>query len=199
MEAGARENRQAAVELRGPGGEPVDFRRTLASHGVAALPPNRIDEEAWTLETTLAAGPARAADATPGVATVEPAAAAPVLHRMLNLDEDLSAFYAVAAGDAELHWVTRGAGRMLRSPTVFGRRLDDLHAGKTGAAAIERVRPYEPRPAAAERRYDSAKTLRAARAGFGWSVVSLMSSRARSQLLAPTARLTAWNQKACVT
>ncbi len=39
--------------MLGAGGEPVDFRRTLASHGVADLPPNRIDEEAWTLELTL--------------------------------------------------------------------------------------------------------------------------------------------------
>jgi N-glycosylase/DNA lyase len=38
---------------------------------------------------------------------------------MLRLDEDLSGFYAVAARDPELAWVTAGAGRMLRSPTVF--------------------------------------------------------------------------------
>ena len=42
------------LELVGAGGEPVDFRRTLASHGVAELLPNRLDEQAWTLETTLA-------------------------------------------------------------------------------------------------------------------------------------------------
>ena len=29
----------AELELRGPAGEPVDLRRTLLSHGVAALPP----------------------------------------------------------------------------------------------------------------------------------------------------------------
>jgi hypothetical protein len=34
------------LELVGAGGEPVDLRRTLASHGVADLPPNEIDEEA---------------------------------------------------------------------------------------------------------------------------------------------------------
>ena len=31
------------IELVGAGGEPVDFRRTIASHGVASLPPARID------------------------------------------------------------------------------------------------------------------------------------------------------------
>ena len=44
---------------------------------------------------------------------------AETLRRILNLDEDLSGFYAVAARDPELAWVTRGAGRMLRSETVF--------------------------------------------------------------------------------
>ena len=38
---------------------------------------------------------------------------------MLRLDEDLSHFYALVAEDGKLAWVTRGAGRMLRSPTVF--------------------------------------------------------------------------------
>ncbi len=107
------------LELRGPAGEPVDFRRTLASHGVATLPPNRIDEEAWTLETTLPLGRVRVAEAAPGTVSVEPRGAVPVVRRMLNLDEDLSGFYQHAAADPELSWVTRGAGRMLRSPTVF--------------------------------------------------------------------------------
>jgi 3-methyladenine DNA glycosylase/8-oxoguanine DNA glycosylase len=35
------------------------------------------------------------------------------------MDEDLSAFYAVALEDPDLAWVARGAGRMVRSPTVF--------------------------------------------------------------------------------
>jgi N-glycosylase/DNA lyase len=38
---------------------------------------------------------------------------------MLRLDADLSAFYATAATDPELSWAAAGAGRMLRSPTVF--------------------------------------------------------------------------------
>jgi N-glycosylase/DNA lyase len=38
---------------------------------------------------------------------------------VLRLDEDLSPFYAVAAKDPDLQWVTSGAGRMVRSPTVF--------------------------------------------------------------------------------
>ena len=44
----------AELPLVGAGGEPVDFARTIVSHGVAELPPNRLDLDARTLETTLA-------------------------------------------------------------------------------------------------------------------------------------------------
>jgi N-glycosylase/DNA lyase len=124
----------AGLRLQGPGGEPIDLPRTLSSHGVAELPPNRIDERAWTLETTLAvgrghartvrleqSGPAGASLFTfgrpPGRALAE-VLVATVTH-MLRLTEDLSAFYALCAGDPRLDWVPMGAGRMLRAPTVF--------------------------------------------------------------------------------
>ena len=42
-----------------------------------------------------------------------------VVRHMLRLDEDLSRFYAMVADDDQLAWAKRGAGRMLRSPTVF--------------------------------------------------------------------------------
>jgi len=41
------------------------------------------------------------------------------LRHMFRLDEDLSPFYAVARADSKLEWAAAGAGRMLRSPTVF--------------------------------------------------------------------------------
>jgi 3-methyladenine DNA glycosylase/8-oxoguanine DNA glycosylase len=113
------------IELVGAGGEPVDLRRTLASHGVADLLPNHLDEQAWTLETTLAldgkARTVRLSEGSPGHARVQGASkrALAVIRHMLRLDEDLSHFYALVAGDPVLSWVTEGAGRMLRSPTVF--------------------------------------------------------------------------------
>jgi N-glycosylase/DNA lyase len=112
------------IELVGAGGEPVDFKRTLASHGVADLLPNRLDEERWTLETTLDLGGrayrVRLSEGAPGRAHVDGAQRTlPVIRHMLRLDEDLSRFYALIAGDAELSWAAQGAGRMLRSPTVF--------------------------------------------------------------------------------
>ena len=41
------------------------------------------------------------------------------IRHMLRMDDDLSPFYARGAEDPELAWAAEGAGRMLRSPTVF--------------------------------------------------------------------------------
>jgi N-glycosylase/DNA lyase len=41
------------------------------------------------------------------------------VRHVLRLDEDLSGFYALLADDPDLAWAARGAGRMVRSPTVF--------------------------------------------------------------------------------
>jgi N-glycosylase/DNA lyase len=115
----------AELPLIGAGGEPVSFRRTLASHGVASLPPSCIDEEAWTLDVTLPSGrgarTVRVSEGRAGYARVEGATSSVLtqLRHMFRLDEDLSAFYAVARDDPQLVWAADGAGRMLRSPTVF--------------------------------------------------------------------------------
>jgi N-glycosylase/DNA lyase len=124
----------AELALRGAGGEPVDLRRTIASHGLADLPPNRIDEDVWTLELTLpldgkAPRTVVVSEGRPGYAKLEVRGRKPsaadldrlrwrVAH-VLRLDEDLTPFYEVAAKDPDLAWVTAGAGRLLRSPTVF--------------------------------------------------------------------------------
>jgi hypothetical protein len=42
-----RVTRVADLPLRGAEGEPVDFARTIISHGVAELPSNRDGELAW--------------------------------------------------------------------------------------------------------------------------------------------------------
>ena len=123
------------IKLVGAGGEPVDFARTLLSHGVADLPPNEISPDGKLLRTVLTAGegawvleltsdlPGRARLGVPKGASAPPTAHRPALsaqiRHMLRLDEDLSAFYVVAAADPLLAWATSGAGRMMRSPTVF--------------------------------------------------------------------------------
>ena len=122
------------LPLAGPAGEPVDLWRTLVSHGIAELPPAELDESARTFRTTLRlrAGKPRTVVVTedgPGAARIEVLGPAPaagvgdqvlaVVRGMLNLDEDLSDFYRMAAKDERLAWVAAGAGRMLRSPTVY--------------------------------------------------------------------------------
>lgn len=122
----------AELELVGAGGEPVDLWRTLSSHGVADLAPNALDEDSRTLLTTLPlprgrARTVRIGAGQRGFARVEAAnvgardgiALAETARHMLRLDADLSGFYEVARADAELTWAAAGAGRMLRSPTVF--------------------------------------------------------------------------------
>jgi 3-methyladenine DNA glycosylase/8-oxoguanine DNA glycosylase len=112
--------------LTGAGGEPVDLWRTIMSHGVADLPPNRIDEDARTLETTVAVPhgrPQRALvrEGPPGQGLLTArsrAAVAPIGH-ILRLDEDLSEFYDLVRDDPDLAWVADGAGRLMRGQTVF--------------------------------------------------------------------------------
>jgi N-glycosylase/DNA lyase len=121
------------LALRTPGGEPVDLWRTLISHGFAGLSPTLLDEEHRSLAFTVRVPGGRPrrvriADESGG-AVLEvlgprpgPKVVRAVLdgaEHVLRLDQDLSAFYLRAKDDPELAWATSGAGRMLRSPTVF--------------------------------------------------------------------------------
>ena len=120
--------------LVGPAGEVIDLRRVFVSHGLASLPPMRLDEKAWTFEITvpLAGIGARTltiSQARPGHGLIAVAGGIPdakvgeavmrQVRHVLSLDLDLMPFYAVARNDPELSWVVDGAGRMVRSPTVF--------------------------------------------------------------------------------
>jgi 3-methyladenine DNA glycosylase/8-oxoguanine DNA glycosylase len=122
------------LELVGAGGEPVDLRRTITSHGLVDLPPMRLLDGERTLEVTLPVDKARPRTVTisqagPRTAMIHVAGRRPgtreteriraLVHYVLRLDEDLSDFYARAAADPDLAWVVRGAGRLVRSPTVF--------------------------------------------------------------------------------
>jgi N-glycosylase/DNA lyase len=124
--------RVADLPLHGAGGEPVDFARTIVSHGVAELPPNRVELAARTFETTLpmqrgartvritASGKMLHIEAVAGTvgAQARNALTQTVAH-IFRLDEDLSHFYTLVGEDGDLSWCVAGAGRILRSPTVF--------------------------------------------------------------------------------
>jgi 3-methyladenine DNA glycosylase/8-oxoguanine DNA glycosylase len=113
----------------------VDLARTFNSHGFTELAPARLDVAAGGLELTLRpAGsrprrvrvlPGRAGRASVQVlgggkpSPRQEAALASGVRHVLRLDQDLSGFYRLARDDPDLEWVTSGAGRMVRSPTVF--------------------------------------------------------------------------------
>jgi 3-methyladenine DNA glycosylase/8-oxoguanine DNA glycosylase len=122
------------MSLRGPRGEPVDLVRTFMSHGVADLRPGRVDEAERAYTTTLALPRTqpraiRISMGRPGFARVQVEGRRlgqqavrdlrAALRQILNLDEDLSEFYALVSDDPDLSWAAAGAGRMLRTPTVF--------------------------------------------------------------------------------
>jgi N-glycosylase/DNA lyase len=137
------------IELLGGGGEPVDLARTLLSHGVADLPPNAVAQDGTALDTVLAveqgAWPVRVEADGPGFARLEAAAGAPldalvpVVRHMLRLDDDLSGFYLVAAADPALAWAAAGAGRMMRSPTVFEDLVKTICTTNCTWSATERM------------------------------------------------------------
>jgi 3-methyladenine DNA glycosylase/8-oxoguanine DNA glycosylase len=142
------------LSLVGPAGEPIDLWRTLVSHGIASLPPMALDEDARLLEVTLSTGAGRPRTvrviASPkGQGRVEILGRPPgraglqalrtTLRYMLCLDEDLSPFYARASRDPSLAWVTRGAGRMLRSPTVFEDVVKTVCTTNCSWSATERM------------------------------------------------------------
>jgi len=118
-----------------------------------------------------------AADGGPAPHPAEAAALAATLRRMLCLDDDLSAFYAQAAADPDLAWACAGAGRMLRSPTVFEDVVKTVCTTNCAWSATERMTGAlvrhlgEPGPAAApglpaQRAFPTARRMAQAPVGF---------------------------------
>jgi 3-methyladenine DNA glycosylase/8-oxoguanine DNA glycosylase len=122
------------LPLRGAGGEPVDFHRTIHSHGLITLSPNDVPDEGDSLRMPLllSGGRSTVIELRPGergfarVTAIGSLRGAAVqaeltarLRRIMHLDGDYSEFYRVAANDPELRWVTRGAGRFVHSATLF--------------------------------------------------------------------------------
>src|SRR6266436_8777544 len=109
------------------------FRRTVLSHGWCALLPFEFDQKNWTLIRVLdletsAPVTVEISPKTSGInistsRRVGKRAAAAIerdVRHMFRLDDDLRRFYDVVAADADFAWVAQeGAGRLLRSPTVF--------------------------------------------------------------------------------
>ncbi|MGH2731051.1 MAG: DNA-3-methyladenine glycosylase family protein [Actinomycetota bacterium] len=175
------------LRLAGPAGEAVDLWRTFVSHGIAELPPMRVDESTRTFAITLPVPRARprmveVAAGRRSFATVTVSGRAPgaktldslmtTLRHVLGLDENLSEFYALAASDPDLEWVTSGAGRMIRSPTVFETVAKTICTTNCSWAATRRMvhalveHLGEPAVGAAGRAFPTPEALASAGDGF---------------------------------
>ena len=145
---------ELTLPLRGAGGEPVDLWRTFISHGVASLPPMRVQEEHRSFEVTVAlerskprtvlVSQGRGERARIEVRGRPPGTGAArqikeKISHVLRLDEDLSAFYEIARSDPDLRWVTGGAGRMIRSATVFEEVIKTICTTNCAWSATERM------------------------------------------------------------
>jgi N-glycosylase/DNA lyase len=121
------------MELKIPTPRNFNFRRTVASHGWYQLPPFALDTEKWQLMRVIDVGPKppitvfmtalknhiRITPARP-LTKLEAAIVLRDCRHVLRLDDDLHDFYLVTSNDPEFAWIeAQGAGRLLRSPTVF--------------------------------------------------------------------------------
>ncbi len=114
---------------------PTDFNfyRTVLSHGWCALLPFELDREKWKLTRVLDLD--RGRPVTVEISTrksalkilvsrqVNEGAAKKIIRdvrHMFRLDDDLKHFYQITTAEPEFSWIAeQGAGRLLRSPTVF--------------------------------------------------------------------------------
>jgi 3-methyladenine DNA glycosylase/8-oxoguanine DNA glycosylase len=120
------------IKIRTP--KDFSFKRTVRSHGWCALLPFEFDEGRWTLVRVLERG----RSGQPLTVTIRGArgrlnVSAPSglgqratekvirdVRHMLRLDERMDAFYSAVQDEPEFAWIAReGAGRLLRSPTVY--------------------------------------------------------------------------------
>lgn len=110
-----------------------NYRRTVRSHGWYWLLPFELDKDSWTLVRVLDRGlaepvtvkisPARNGIKVSTARRLGQKATGEIeraVRHMLRLDDDLQEFYQVVAANSEFAWIAdEGAGRLLRSPTVF--------------------------------------------------------------------------------
>ena len=109
------------------------FKRTIISHGWCQLLPFKIDDEKWQLTRTLDLKDSDPVTITIGATKrtlviktsrgLSQAATRKVVadvRHMLRLDDNIAEFYLLIASDNDFNWIpAQGAGRLLRSPTVF--------------------------------------------------------------------------------
>ena len=121
------------MDLKIPTPQNFSFRRTVASHGWYQLPPFALDTDKWELSRVIDVGKkppvtiflterknhVRVRPARP-LNKAETAIVLRDSRHVLRLDDNLGEFYLTTDSDPEFSWIGKqGAGRLLRSPTVF--------------------------------------------------------------------------------
>jgi 3-methyladenine DNA glycosylase/8-oxoguanine DNA glycosylase len=110
-----------------------NFKRTIISHGWYGLLPFSLDSEKYELTRVIDVGPKPPVtivmsgrknhvriDTSRPVNKGETEKILRDARHILRLDDDLQRFYLATGADPEFAWIgIQGAGRMLRSPTVF--------------------------------------------------------------------------------
>ena len=110
-----------------------NFKRTALSHGWCQLLPFEFDRQSWTLTRVFDLDGGQPLTATiasdAGGIVVRPARVVGQraqsklvreVRHVLRLDDDMGGFYGVVETNEDFAWIAReGAGRLLRSPTVF--------------------------------------------------------------------------------
>ncbi len=125
--------RNQNMEITIPTPPEFSFKRTAMSHGWCQLLPFELDEERWILTRTLDL--ANSKPVTVAIRGLRRSLKVKVpgdltdsacdqivrdVRHMLRLGEDMGEFYSLIASDLDFKWIIeQGAGRLLRSPTVF--------------------------------------------------------------------------------
>lgn len=139
------------LPLRGAGGEPISFARTVHSHGCARLPPASLQSSpliyrrALTLHRRIVDVTLRERRGKLVAETEKPLRSreSQLLHaavaRMFRLGDDLSPFYDRIRRDDTLAWAASGAGRILAAPTVFEDVVKTICTTNCAWSATERM------------------------------------------------------------
>src|SRR5687768_4864006 len=121
------------MELKIPAPPNFNFRRTIISHGWYGLLPFALDSEKYELTRVIDLDPKPPVTivmsgrrghvrltASRSLTKSDVAKVTRDARHILRLDDDLQPFYRAISEDPEFSWIgIQGAGRMLRSPTVF--------------------------------------------------------------------------------
>lgn len=151
IQAGVEARVETELTIRTP--KDFSFRRTVRSHGWCVLLPFEFDEGRWELVRVLDAGRGQPITAIISGSRqavrvrlsrpVGQSAASKVIRdvrHMLRLDEEMDEFYTAVADEPEFAWIAReGAGRLLRSPTVYEDLVKSLCTTNCSWALTEKM------------------------------------------------------------